>query len=99
MPHLRALVERMQDKPFTLLGINSYDEEADFRKGVDEFGLNWPTIFQGGSTPVADLYRVRGYPTIYVLDADGKIVAKDLRGDSLDKKVEELVAALEAKDK
>jgi len=95
MPHLRALVERMQDRPFTLIGINSYDSEEDYRNGVEEFGLNWPTVFQGGSTPVADLYRVRGYPTIYVLDAEGRIVAKDLRGEALTKRVEELVVALE----
>lgn len=96
MPHLRALVERMQDKPFTLLGINSYDSEEDFRKGAKEFEMSWPAVFQGGSTPVADLYRVRGYPTIYVLDADGKIAARDLRGEALTTKVVELVEALEA---
>ena len=99
MPHLRALVQRMQDKPFTLIGVNAYDGDSDFRAGVEEYGVTWPTIFQGGSTPVADLYRVEGYPTIYILDADGRIIAKDLRGEALVQKVEELVAALEASGK
>ena len=94
MPHLRALVERMQDQPFVLIGVNAYDDEDAFRKGLKEHGVTWPTIYQGGSTPVGDLYRVEGYPTIYVLDAEGRIVAKDLRGERLATKVEELVDKL-----
>ena len=97
MPHLRALVERMQDRPFTLLGVNAYDSEEDYRKGVEQYGLDWPTVFQGNSTPISDLYRVQGYPTIYVLDETGKVVAKNLRGESLGRRVEELVKALEKK--
>jgi len=96
MPHLSALVKRMEGRPFTVLGINAYDKMDAYRKGVEEFGLSWPVLFQGGSTPVSDLYRVQGYPTTYVLDAEGRVVAKDLRGESLAKKVEELVEALEA---
>jgi len=97
MPHLRALVERMQDRPFTLLGLNAYDSEEDYREGAEKHGINWPVIFQGNTPPVAALYRVKGYPTIYVLDENGKIIAKGLRGEDLTKRVEELVTALEAK--
>ena len=97
MPHLRALVQRMQGRPFTVLGVNSYDSEEVYRQSAKKFELNWPVVFQGDATPVADLYRVQGYPTIYVLDADGKIVASGLRGEALTKKVEELVSALESK--
>lgn len=96
MPHLRALVQRMADRPFVLLGVNSYDDETVFRQKSKELGLSWPVVYQGEATPIADLYRVRGYPTIYVLDAQGRIVAEGLRGEALDAKVEELVAALEA---
>ncbi len=95
MPHLRALVQRMQNRPFALIGVNSYDEADAYNKGVEEFGLDWPTIFQGGSTPVADLYRVQVYPTIFVLDENGKIQALRLSGQQLADKVEELVTALE----
>ncbi|MFT5289939.1 MAG: hypothetical protein ACI8QS_001865 [Planctomycetota bacterium] len=95
MPHLRALVQRMQDRPFALVGVNSYDEAAAYHEGVEEFGLTWPTIFQGGSTPVADLYRVQGYPSVFLLDEEGKILSLSLRGQPLVDKVEELVTALE----
>ena len=97
MPHLRTLVKRMQGRPFTLLGVNSYDSAETYRQKVGEFGVTWPVVFQGDATPVADLYRVRGYPTIYVLDAEGRIVAQGLRGERLNQKIEELVSALESK--
>lgn len=97
MPHLRALVQRMQGRPFVLLGVNSYDSEATYREKAPELGVTWPVFFQGEATPIADLYRVEGYPTIYVLDGDGRIAAADLRGAQLEAKVEELVRALEAK--
>ncbi|MFT7542155.1 MAG: thiol-disulfide isomerase/thioredoxin [Gammaproteobacteria bacterium] len=99
MPTLRALVQRMQDKPFTMIGVNAYDSDIDFRAGVEEYGATWPTIFQGGSTPVGDLYRASGYPTTYILDADGRIVGRNLKGEALAKRVEELVSALEASGK
>jgi hypothetical protein len=97
MPHLRALVQRMQGRPFVLLAVNSYDSEEVFRKGVPEFGVTWPVAFQGDATPIADLYRVEGYPTMYVLDQDGRVAAVDLRGEELAAKIEELVSALEKK--
>ncbi len=96
MPNLRALVQRMQDKPFAVIGVNAYDSDIDFRDGVKKHGATWPAIFQGGLAPVGDLYRVVSYPTSYVLDAEGRIVAKDLKGEDLVRKVEELVAALES---
>lgn len=99
MPHLRALVQRMQDRPFELLGVNSYDDETLFRQKAEELGVSWTVFYQGEPTPIADLYRVRGYPTIYVLDAEGRVAAQNLRGEQLDAKVEELVAALEAERK
>ena len=100
MPHLSALVKRMQDEPFTVLGVNSYDSEEDYRKGVEEFGLSWPTVFQGGSTPVADLYRVKGYPTVYVIGPDGRIAAKGMeaQGEGLVRTVETLLAKMKAEE-
>ena len=97
MPHLRALVQRMQGRPFVLLGVNSYDTEEVFRKNAPEFGVTWPVCFQGAETPIAELYRVEGYPTMYVLDQEGRVVVEGLRGDALAAKIEELVTAFEAK--
>lgn len=97
IPRLRALAQRMQGRPFALLAVDCFDEEPVFRAKAAELGVTWPVVFQGGATPVSDLYRVRSWPTVFVLDAEGRIVAEGLRGEALDAKVEALVAALEAR--
>ena len=79
MPHLRALVQRMQGRPFSLFAVNSYDEEPVFRQKSEEMGVTWPVLYQGEATPIADLYRVRGYPTIYVNPPYGSDPARGTR--------------------
>ena len=69
--------------------------------------LDYPHVFdgQGWKNAVAALYRVQGIPQMYLLDKDLKIVAKNLRGTALEKRLHELlgegdteaVAALEKK--
>ena len=93
MPHLKTLVERHQDDPFALIGINTGDSPADYKKGVEEFGLTWISAFQGQAmTPISDLYKVQGYPTYLVLDVDGTIAYRGHDGKAIDKVIEELLA-------
>ena len=98
MPNLRALVKRHEKDPFTILGINSYDSLADFRKGAKDFEVTWPCLFQGEETPVSELYQVQGYPTMLLLDADGRIRFTGLRGPALDEAVAELLAEMANRD-
>ncbi len=98
MPNLRALVKRHSDDPFTLLGINTGDSETTFREDSEEFEVTWPCVFQGrGKSPVSDLYQVEAYPTMFLLDAEGRIRHKDLRGKALDEAVAKLLAEMKAK--
>ena len=86
-------MERHADANFQLLGINTGDDVPTFKAGVEEHGLTWPVFYQGmESTPIADLYQVMAYPTIYVLDRHGKIRSTNARGPGLDELVEELLA-------
>ncbi len=91
-PHERSLVKRMTNRPFALIGVNS-DKRERVEKAVQENGISWPSFFDGGSTggPIAKTWGVRGWPTIYVLDADGKIRYKNVRGAAMDAAVDELV--------
>ena len=47
MPHLRALVQRMQGRPFSLFAVNSYDEEPVFRQKSEEMGVTWRSFWNG----------------------------------------------------
>ena len=82
IPREKALVERMKGRPFAMLGVNTDADAAAARKVMEEKGVTWPNWHDGspGSGPIAKLYHVQGYPTIYVLDAAGKIRSKKVLG-------------------
>ena len=96
LPHERSLVEKMKDRPFVLVGVNSDSAEKFKAQSVSE-KVTWPCFFDGGDTsgPIATAWNVRGWPTIYVLDAKGVIRFKNVRGDAMEKAVEELLAESE----
>lgn len=96
MPHLRELVELNKDNPFALIGINTGDPVGVYRAGLKEHGVTWLSAYQGAMSPIADLYKVTGYPTYILIDGDGKIVARDGQAND-DATIAKLVAELKAK--
>ena len=97
IPREKALAERMKDRPFAMLGVNTDADAAAARTMMEVQGITRPNWHDGepGTGPIAKLYHVRGYPTVYVIDAEGKIRSKTAHGDSLDQLVEKLVAERE----
>lgn len=98
MPHLRELVKLHQDRPFALIGVNTGDSPEDYKKGLKDFEVTWISAYQGELTPIADMYKVTGYPTYFLIDAEGKIVGSGHSGAEFDRKIEELLAKAEKKD-
>jgi hypothetical protein len=97
-PHERSLVERYQGRPFAFLGINSDEDRETLKAVMAREGLPWRCWCDGGAGgPIGQRYRVTGWPTIYVLDADGVIRHVQLRGQNLDAAVETLVREAESK--
>ena len=94
--HERSLVERLKDKPFALIGVNS-DTKERVQKAMKDNNLTWRSFWDGGSTggPIATKWAVTGWPTIYVLDEDGVIRFKNVRGEAMDKAVDSLLAKLD----
>jgi hypothetical protein len=75
-PHERSLVEKLQGRPFVILGVNS-DASRDLVKQVSEKEkLTWRSFWDGGSTdgPIARRWNVQGWPTLYLIDHTGTIV-------------------------
>jgi hypothetical protein len=92
-PHERSLVKRLAGKPFALLGINSDKNLEGLHATMAKEEITWPSWFDGGSTggPIATLYQVRSWPSIFVLDPNGVIRFRDVRGKDLDKAVDHLL--------
>ncbi len=83
LPHEREMVQRLADKPFTLLGINSDESRSALRKIIEDEKITWPNIYGGppGENAIAKKWNVTGWPTIYILDHEGVIRYRDLRDE------------------
>jgi thiol-disulfide isomerase/thioredoxin len=93
-PNVVALYNKLKDKGFTVYSV-SLDKSADpWKNAIKQDGLVWPnhvSDLAGWQSSAAALYGVNSIPRTFLLDRDGKIVATNLRGEELDKKVEELI--------
>jgi hypothetical protein len=99
--HERSLVKRLEKSPFALIGVNSDRDREALKKVLKDENLSWRSFWNGGSTqgPISNAWRVRGWPTIYVLDAEGVIRYRNVRGPAMDEAVDALLAEIEAKKK
>ena len=100
VPHERELAERLKDRPFAVLGVDCNEPKAAALKAVQDHQIPWPNWHDGdGGTdgPIVSRYHIRGYPTVFVIDAQGIIRNKGLMGSGLDKAVDKLLAETEAK--
>jgi tetratricopeptide (TPR) repeat protein len=90
----RALVERLKDKPFALVGVNCDDDKEQAKRVIQKGRLNWRNWFNGdqaGRERITQAWQVDHFPTIYVLDAKGLIRFKEVRGEQLESAVEQLL--------
>jgi hypothetical protein len=99
LPHERALVERLKNKPFALIGINT-DAPETFKERAPKEGVSWRNILEGrtGGALVRG-WGVQSFPTIYVLDATGKVRYTNVRGEQMDAAVDALLGELERAQK
>lgn len=89
-------MKRLEGKPFALLGVNS-DSKERFRRAVKKENITWRSWWDGGNTdgPIAKAWNVKGWPTIYVIDAKGVIRYRDVRDKELDEAIEGLLKEID----
>ena len=95
-PHERSLTKTLAGEPFTIIGVNS-DKKPNISETVCEpKNLSWPcfTDFQG-DTRISSDWGVRSWPTTYLIDKDGIIRFKGLRGSRLDIALQGLLAEMD----
>ena len=95
-PYLRLLTEVYGNWPFVILGVNSDPSREQARQASKERGLQYRAWWDGRGErategPIAREWQVVGWPTTYVLDADGVIRFVDLRQDDLVRGVKQLM--------
>ena len=101
-PHERSLVKRLADEPFALIGVNSDADKTKLRPRMIEENITWRSFWNGPmgtSGPISERWGVRGWPTIYVLDHEGRIRFNGPRGEAMTKAVKQLLAEMASEEK
>ncbi|MBI5362532.1 MAG: redoxin domain-containing protein [Planctomycetes bacterium] len=97
LPHEKELVERLKNRPFALIGINTDTDLDAFKERCKKENVSWRNSWQGSTSgPLSRAWGIRGYPTIYVLDHKGVIRYQGVRGEDMDKAVDRLLSELDA---
>ncbi|MEO0570477.1 MAG: TlpA disulfide reductase family protein [Bacteroidota bacterium] len=92
-PNIVSVYNKYKDKGLHVVGVSLDRKKEDWLGAIESDGLEWNHIsnlqyFQG---PIAQLYNVNAIPAAFLLDENGVIIAKNLRGAALEQKVAELL--------
>jgi thiol-disulfide isomerase/thioredoxin len=87
IPNLKELYKKTNRAKFEIVGIVGESSEDALRKVIINDSITWPQILSTEVNKIKDDYGVTGYPTTFLLDPDGFIIAKGLRGKELEDRV------------
>jgi len=92
-PNVVKAYNQYKDKNFTILGVSLDNDKAAWQQAIASDKLTWNHVsdLKGWESTTAAAYGVQAIPANFLLDKDGKIIAKNLRGEELDKKLAELL--------
>lgn len=95
IPHERELVEKLKDKPFVLVSVSGDEDKDSLTEFLSREKMPWVHWWDGDKGPVMKMFKIKAFPTLYLIDARGVIRHKwagNPGNDKLDKAVEDLVA-------
>lgn len=90
-PFLKSLYENVDKSKIEFLGIAGESKAESVEKMIEKYQLVWPQILSDNTNQITKLYRINGYPTTLLIDPEGIIIAKNLRGKDLENKIKELI--------
>lgn len=92
-PTLVRLYKEYQEKGFTIISVSIDDEQSKWLKAIKKDHYTWTNVsdLKGWQSPSAVLYGVTSIPASFLLDKEGRIIAKNLRGQELENKLKELM--------
>lgn len=93
-PRVKAMYEAHKDEGFTILGLSLDRSQEAWEKAIEDDQLPWHHVSDllFWSSIAAKTYKVSSIPYTVLLDREGKIVAKGLRGPALEAKLNELLS-------
>lgn len=92
-PNVLNLYNMYKDKGFEIFGVSLDKEASKWKEAIHQDGIHWVHVsdLQEWRSAGARLYAVTSIPTTFLIDRDGKIIARDLRGKALADKLKEVL--------
>ena len=92
-PNVVRMYYKFKDKGFDIFSVSLDQEKDSWVKAIEKDGLPWHHVsdLQFWNSAAAAAYGVQAIPATFLLDKEGKVIAKYLRGEDLERKLEEVL--------
>jgi peroxiredoxin len=93
-PNVVSTYEKYKDQGFTVFSVSLDQDVNAWKKAIQDDNLSWPnhvSDLKGWQSEAAAIYKVNSIPATFLLDRDGNIIAKNLRGGLLEQKLIEVL--------
>lgn len=92
-PNVVAAFNQFKNKNFTVLSVSLDKQKEKWLNAIAADNLTWTHVsdLQYWNNAVARLYGIESIPQNFLIDPDGKIIARDLRGEELQQKLKALL--------
>lgn len=92
-PNVVAAYNKFKDKGFDVLSVSIDDDANSWKKAIAADGLPWKQVLdrKDRKSPILDYYGIRGIPSQILIDPNGIIVGRNLRGDKLEKALAQIL--------
>lgn len=96
LPNVVANYKKHHDQGFEVFSVSLDSDRNAWTKAIKDKGLVWPyhcSDLKQWKSSVVTTYNIKSIPKTLLLDRDGKVIDRDLRGDALSQKLDEIFAA------
>lgn len=90
MPNLKKIYAAYKSKGLEIIGVSEDDDKNAWLDAVRKTGMNWVQLADDQKV-AAEIYAVKAIPHTVLLNKDGIVIAKDLRGKELEDKIAEIL--------
>jgi peroxiredoxin len=92
-PNVVNAFNKYKNKNFTVLGISLDKTKQPWLDAIAKDGLNWTQLsdLKGWSNAVAQQFQIQSIPQNFLIDPNGVVIGKNLRGEALESKLESLL--------
>lgn len=93
MPNVKRAYEKYKNKGFEILGVSLDKDRTAWLDAISSEGMTWPQVsdLKFWQSEACQIYAVQSIPYTVLIDKEGKIIATNLRGAELDKKLSEVL--------